>query len=120
MSVTITGLRSSKGQILACLTTRADAFPDCAGDPAAKHLAVPVSAAANLDFGPVAPGHYAISVIHDENGNGRLDKRLIVPIEGYGFSNDAAVMMGPPRFTSAAFVVGSQSEHLTIRMRYLF
>jgi len=73
-----------------------------------------------LDFGPVPEGRYAIALIHDENGNGRLDKRLMIPREGFGFSLDAPVMMGPPRFSSAAFAVGEAREHLTIRMRYLF
>jgi uncharacterized protein (DUF2141 family) len=67
----------------------------------------------------VAEGRYAIALIHDENANGKLDKRLMIPREGFGFSQDAPVMMGPPRFDSAAFAVGSANEHLSIRMRYL-
>lgn len=119
VSASVTGLRSTHGHILACLTTRPDAFPDCQNDPAARRLIVPATAP-NLDFGSVAEGRYAIALIHDENGNGKLDKRLMIPREGFGFSQDAPVMMGPPRFASAAFAVGSASEHLSIKMRYLF
>jgi Uncharacterized protein conserved in bacteria (DUF2141) len=40
----------------------------------------------------------------DENGNGVLDKNFFgVPVEGYGFSNDARGSMGPPAFEKAAF-----------------
>lgn len=119
VSATVTGLRSAKGHILACLTMRPDTFPNCQNDPAAKRLIVPATAPA-LDFGKVTAGRYAIALIHDENANGKLDKRLMIPREGFGFSHDAPVMMGPPRFDSAAFPVSGFDEHLTIKMRYLF
>lgn len=119
VSVSVTGMRSTKGQVLACLTTRVDAFPDCAKDPQARKLTVPAAENLRLDFRGVPDGRYAVSLIHDENGNGKLDTRLIIPREGYGFSRDAAVRMGPPSFKSAAFDVGAEAVHLTIRMRYL-
>lgn len=114
----VTGLRSDKGTIMGCMTRRPDAFPGCANDPLAKRLIVPATAP-QLSFGHVPEGRYAIAVIHDENANGKLDKRLMIPREGFGFSHDAPVMMGPPRFDSAAFAVGVAGEHLKIKMRYL-
>ncbi|MFC0206298.1 DUF2141 domain-containing protein [Novosphingobium soli] len=115
----VTQLRSAKGQVLACLTARADSFPDCASDPLARKLTVPASAPLVLDFGRVPAGRYAISLIHDENGNGKLDTSVMIPREGYGFSNDAPARMGPPRFAHAAFDVGAADVRLAIRMRYL-
>lgn len=117
---TVTNLRSEKGQVLACLTARPNAFPGCDDDPAARTLIVPAEAHVELDFGPVPRGRYAISIVHDENGNGKLDKRLLMPREGYGFSNDAPVRMGPPSFANAAFDVAQSHERLSIRMRYMF
>lgn len=119
VSAKVTDLRSTKGQILACLTTRADAFPDCGKDPQARTLIVPASRNMELDFGQVPDGEYAISLVHDENGNGKMDKRLIIPREGFGFSRDAPVRMGPPPFDRAAFAVDGSPIHLTIRMRYM-
>jgi len=119
VSATVTGLRSTKGEIMACLTMRPDKFPNCQNDPNARRLIVPATKP-SLDFGTVAEGRYAIALIHDENGNGKLDKRLMIPREGFGFSKDAPVVMGPPRFDSAAFAVGPDAEHLSIKMRYLF
>ncbi|WP_404479472.1 DUF2141 domain-containing protein [Novosphingobium sp. BL-52-GroH] len=119
VTATVTDLRSSKGQVLACLTTRADAFPDCEKDPLAHKLKVPAAPEVHLDFGTVPAGHYAVSLVHDENGNGKLDTRLMIPREGYGFSRDAPVRMGPPRFERAAFAVEGETVRLTIRMRYL-
>lgn len=116
----VTGLRSAKGQVVACLTARASEFPSCEHDPAARTATVPAAGEVEIAFGTVAPGRYAIALFHDENGNGRLDKRLMLPREGFGFSRDAPVRMGPPAFASAAFLVGSDDERQPIRMRYIF
>src|SRR5688572_10781370 len=41
-------------------------------------------------------GKYAIRYIHDENANGKLDTNWMgIPVEGYGFSNDAYGTFGP-------------------------
>jgi uncharacterized protein (DUF2141 family) len=120
VSATVTGLRSEKGQVLACLTARPKAFPNCDSDPDARALTVPAHESLTLDFGAVPDGRYAIALIHDENANGKLDRRLIFPREGFGFSQNAKVSMGPPSFASAAFAVDAGGEHQSIRMRYLF
>jgi uncharacterized protein (DUF2141 family) len=117
---TVTGLRSANGQVLACLTQSPTRFPNCARDPDARRLIVPAGTRVDLDFGAVPAGTYAIALVHDENGNGKLDKRLIMPAEGFGFSRDAKVRMGPPKFAEAAFAVRNGTEHQAIRMRYLF
>ncbi|KQM21775.1 DUF2141 domain-containing protein [Novosphingobium sp. Leaf2] len=120
VTVTVTGLRNANGQVLACLTTRADSFPDCDKDPQARKLKVPAHhGTVELDFGRVPAGRYAVSLIHDENGNGKLDTRLFIPREGFAFSNNAPVVMGPPKFEHAAFDVQGEAVHLEIRMKYL-
>ena len=119
VTVAVTGLRSDKGLVLACLTARRSAFPDCRGDPAARELIVPAARSLTLNFGAVAPGEYAVAVIHDENSNHRLDKRLMLPREGFGFSRDAAVRFGPPSFSAAAFPVGAAGAEQSLRMRYM-
>ncbi len=120
VSVTVTGLRSAKGQVLACLSTAKRGFPDCTHDPAARHVIMPAANGMKLDFGPVPPGLYAVSLLHDENGNGKADMMLIMPREGFGFSRDAPVRFGPPSFAAAAFNVGEQPVQRAIRMRYMF
>ena len=119
VSATVTGLRSEKGEVVACLTMRAETFPECQDDPEALAVTVPAAEVVQIEFGPVPAGRYAIALFHDENGNGRLDKRLMLPREGYGFSRNAPVMMGPPRFAKAAFAIGGTGHHETIRMRYI-
>jgi uncharacterized protein (DUF2141 family) len=120
VTATVTGLRSARGNLIACITQRADAFPDCDKDSKARSLTVPAGATVELRFGPLPNGRYAISLFHDENGNGKLDKRLMIPREGYGFSRDAPVRMGPPSFANAVFAVTGEASHQSIRMRYIF
>ena len=119
VSVHVEGLRSTRGQVLACLTTRPAAFPDCRDDADARKLVVPSALATDLDFGPVAPGRYAVALLHDENGNGRADMALMIPREGFGFSRNPAIRFGPPAFARAAFTVGAAPVRETIRMRYI-
>ena len=44
----------------------------------------------------------------------------MMPKEGFGFSRDAKIRMGPPHFDDAAITVASEDKDLAIRMRYLF
>ena len=118
--VEISGLRSTDGQELACLTAPAKSFPDCARDPAAHKLTVPSRDAAMLRFTGVPPGRYAIALLDDANRNGKADKALFLPREGFGLSRNAAVRFGPPKFAVAAFDVGADEVSIPIHMRYMF
>ena len=57
--------------------------------------------------------------VHDENGNRDLDRgRLGLPLEGLGFSRDAPIVAGPPRFADAAVEIGSRGGILSFALRY--
>ena len=115
----ITGLRSAKGQLLVCLTTRPDRFPDCQTDPYARRMTVAVSAGRELRFEGLPSGDYALALIHDENGNGKLDTMMGIPREGFGFSRNPAIRFGPPKFAEARIAVTSGATDETIRVKYL-
>ena len=114
----MSGLRSATGLLQACLTTRPDAFPGCSKDPAAIRLRVPAEKP-HLRFTGIAPGLYAIAIVHDENGNGKVDMALFLPREGVGASLNPPVRMGPPTFRSAAFKVGESNVSLSVTMKYI-
>lgn len=120
VTVEVTGLRSAEGVVRACMTTDPARFPKCRGVPGAHSATVPAHETLTLTFRGVAPGRYAIALLHDENGNGKADRALgMMPKEGFGFSRDAKVRMGPPSFEDAAFAVGSGASTQAIRMRYM-
>jgi uncharacterized protein (DUF2141 family) len=120
VTVTASGLRSSKGVIRACMTADPVRFPRCTGDAAAYRLVIPAAKSAELRFHNVTPGRYAIALLHDENANGKADRALsMIPKEGFGFSRDAPVRMGPPKFGAAAFKVDAGDVTQAIHMRYM-
>lgn len=121
VSVSVSGLRSAKGVVLACMTGDAADFPKCKGAPSSyRRLVVPAAASVTFTFKGVAPGRYAIALLHDENNNGKADRAFgMMPTEGYGFSRDAPVRMAPPKHAAAAFAVGDEDLRLAIKMRYM-
>ena len=57
-------------------------------------------------FADVSPGLYAVSVLHDLNGNRRVDTHFFgLPQEAWGVSNNVRPTLRPPRFDEAAFKV---------------
>lgn len=118
VTVHIEGMRSQKGIVRACLTRDADFFPHCDKDPASHKLNVATPAGAELRFTNVAPGDYAITVLHDENSNAKLDTMLGIPREGVGFSRNPRIVTGPPSFAAVRFTVGETSLQTTIKLKY--
>ncbi|SHN63965.1 DUF2141 domain-containing protein [Erythrobacter sanguineus] len=117
--ITVTDLRSTKGVVRACMTTREDIFPKCIKDPGSHRTVVPAGDKIEIRFTGVKPGNYAIALLHDENDNGKADRAMgMMPKEGYGFSRDAPVRMAPPKFRDAVFAQDEGTNRLTIRMRY--
>ena len=67
----------------------------------------------------VPPGEYAVQAFHDENSNGKLDRGLFgIPKEGVGFSNDAPVRFGPPKWADASFAFDGIDQVIRVRLRY--
>jgi len=74
---------------------------------------------ARFDFQGIAPGTYALVVVHDENMNSKLDTNWLgVPKEGYGFSNEAKAFLGAPSFSAASFPYDGRNLDLTITLHY--
>ena len=95
-----------------------DSFPDCSAGRG-RTLTLPAAEHVEFSFPDVPNGRYAIALLHDENGNGKIDKALMIPREGFGFSRDAPLRMGPPSFKDAAFDVDAKGVNQSIRMRYI-
>jgi uncharacterized protein (DUF2141 family) len=68
----------------------------------------------------VPPGDYAAQAFHDENGNEDVDQNFIgIPKEGVGFSRDARISFGPPKWRDAHWVHDGQPSTLRLRLRYM-
>jgi uncharacterized protein (DUF2141 family) len=118
VEIQIQGLRSTDGVVRLCLTRNQAYFPNCAGDPAAVKASVSASQAGSMRL-RVMPGVYALSVIHDANGNGRLDRLMGVPRESFGFSRNPRIRMGAPTFEEVRFQVGAAGGRQIVQMKHL-
>jgi len=118
VGVDIGNLRNAKGTLLLCLSAKSEHFPNCTADPAAHKIRVAAGEARGLVFTGVTPGDYALSVMHDENGNGKLDTTMKIPREGFGFSRNPVVRFGPPVFRDVRFAVPTGASRLSIKMKY--
>lgn len=116
VQVTVHDIRNDHGRVLVALCTRADFLrPHCAWAASAPAVVGTVT----LRIDGVPPGVYAAQAFHDENSNGILDRSFLgLPEEGMGFSRDAPMRMGPPRFADAAFTVDGPVTAVDFRLGY--
>ncbi len=118
ISVTVTNIRSDRGHVLLGLFSSADGFPS-KSDKAFARVSVTIKdGIATAEFKDVPAGTWAVGVLHDENDNFKIDRIAGgIPKEGFGASNDAKAIFGPPRFKAASFeLTGDKS--ISIRMKY--
>ncbi len=118
LEIDVSGMRSAKGLIRICLTAEPKNFPSCVDDKHAVTRSVPASERA-IRFDGLAPGNYAVALIHDENSNAKLDTWMGIPREGFGFSRNPRIGFGPPRFSAAEFALGAVAETQQVQMRYM-
>lgn len=118
LRVDLANLRNAKGTILVCLSGNPKHFPDCGSDPAARMLRATAANVQGLVFSQVPAGDYAVSVMHDENGNAKLDAVMSMPREGFGFSRNPVVRFGPPKYRDVRFSMTAAAMRVPIRMKY--
>jgi len=72
-----------------------------------------------IPFDSIPKGIYSVAVFHDEDKNGVLNKnQMNMPLEGYGFSNNAAANFGPPNYAQTKFIYSGKNKSITIYMTY--
>mgnify|MGYP006302358167 CR=1 FL=1 len=117
--VVIQGIRNQSGALRVCLFNEEEGFPSKA-ERALFIKNLPISAdRMELTFPGLAPGRYAVSVLHDENEDGKMSFSWIgFPKEGYACSNDAKGVLGPPQFEKASFELDFPRTTQVLTMRY--
>ena len=116
--IEVSGFKNTRGTLNCRLFTKAADFPDGEG---IVTLRVPITGSnTSCSFSNVEPGTYAIAVVHDENGNGKLDKNFVgVPSEGYGVSNNKTYALSAPKWDESSFALGAtESKALLVKLRY--
>jgi uncharacterized protein (DUF2141 family) len=120
VTVVVEGFRNARGQAAIALFRNTDGFP-AASERAYRRDAVAIqNNSATTTFRGLPCGKYAVSALHDENRNGKMDRNFVgMPKEGYGVSNDARPKrFGPPEFAEAAIELNTTPRIISIRLRY--
>jgi uncharacterized protein (DUF2141 family) len=113
ITVTIENISNSRGHVIIGLHT-ADSFMKSDGIQNAESKVKDGKVV--VTFKNVAPGHYALLALHDENDNKRMDfEPNGMPLESFGLSNNP-MLMGPPSFTDGKFEVVDKNIELTIKL----
>ncbi len=107
------------GDVLLAVFRGGEGFPDNA-EKAIRTLKIPVGMMEYpLVLENLPKGRYALSVLHDINGNGRMDTNWIgIPREGYGFSRNPKIVFSAPSFDEASFHLRKSSKMIRIVIRY--
>ena len=116
LDITVKGVRDDQGMVRAGIYNSAETFPK--EGKAMARTATPAKAGnVTLQFTDLPPGKYAVILYHDENNDGQMDKRFgMIPIEGYGLSNNIKAS-GKPSFDECAFEI-PPTKTQTIDLRY--
>ena len=120
ITVVVTNLRSTDGDVLISLYDKAEGFPKDR-DAIVRAAAVPPDDSGQVTaiFEDLPHGEYAIAVLHDEDGSrGMTFGRFHLPKEGYCFSNNVKVRFKPPKFKKTKFTLDGDAVTQTLRMRY--
>lgn len=118
LTISISNMRNEKGSVLVSVFKGEKGFPSD-NDRAIDNLKLTTAQAKKFILEDLEPGDYAIAILHDENNNGKMDKVIFFPKEGFGFSNDAMGTAGPPSYKKAKFTVKAPKTSINIKMKYM-
>lgn len=116
LTIRVTNVRNAKGLVHAEACPQASFLKeDCvhgASVPAREGVTVIV-------LHGVPAGTYAVQAFHDENSNKKVDRNFLgIPREGVGFSNDAPIRLGPPKWADAKFDFNGNDQTIQLKTRY--
>lgn len=112
--VHLTGIPNARGQVRVAVCTEAHFLQLHCG-----HVASTAAATGTMTIRVrgVPPGIYAVQAWHDANNNKAIDRNWMgMPTEALGFSRDAPMRFGPPRFADAAIRIGPDGAEITLAL----
>ncbi len=120
LQVSIVGFRSRTGRAVVSLYDGSEGWLDVTHAAQVQRLAI-TGRDMLVTFPNLIRGHsYAVSVVHDENANDRMDMQWLPlphPAEGAGASRNPRPTMGPPSWGDASFTL-SDSRRILIELVY--
>lgn len=116
----ISDIRNTKGEILIAVFNQSEGFPE---DESKFFRADTIrglrGTTARTLFKDLTYGEYAITLMHDENVDGKMEYSWIgMPQEGYGFSTNYRPKFRAPKFEETSFQFTEQGQVVRIKMIY--
>ena len=122
LKVKVDGFNANAGRVFICLWDNDKNFPRCEEGNGLRRVAAPiVSGIAEASFdGLIAGKRYAVSVHHDENGNGIVDKNSRgIALEGIGISGDPMFTPLTIGFSRNSFEMKPNLEPIIIHIKHM-
>jgi uncharacterized protein (DUF2141 family) len=114
LEIVVVGLKNQNGDVHIAIFNKAEHFPYQEGILHEAKAAISVDTA-RVEFNDLTPGSYGAAIYHDENFNHKFDQGLFgIPLEDYGFSNNASVFLSPPSFEEAKFELKEPTTKVVI------
>ncbi len=120
LTIKVENLRNSKGVVQFAIYNKEGSIPDEKFKKFyKKDIATIYNNTSTITFNDLPNGNYAVNILHDENKNGKIDKKFILPKEGIGFSNYTSIgFTNKPNFSKASFELDSKTE-INIKVIYM-
>ena len=120
LTVHVSGIRNSSGTIRVCFYNTSESFDQ------EKPMLIKIEQKTKMangvltfSYSGLKTGVYGIAILDDENSNQKMDYGLILPKEGFGFSDYYHTGMSHPKFESFDFVLKNETKSVEIKLRYL-
>jgi uncharacterized protein (DUF2141 family) len=118
LKIKISEMTTNKGNVLFILFKDGVGFPDGPSQSIRQGKVSVAEARAGFILSDLEPGEYALSVIHDENSNNKLDTNFLgIPKEGFGFSKNPTITFGAPSFGECQFSL-QDNKQIEIRLKH--
>jgi uncharacterized protein (DUF2141 family) len=121
VEVTITGLKTTKGQIVIGVFKDDPTFQKEDAFLSRKFAKKDIkNGEMKIEF-EMEPGLYGLTLLDDENNSGLMEYNLIgIPKEGFGFSDYYHSGIKKPKFDAFKFTLEkNQKKKITVKVRYM-
>ncbi len=120
LHIQVSGMRNATGNIRLAFYANSKSFDDekplFIRTVAKKEM---IKNKQQITYHDLKPGTYGIAILDDENANEKMDYGLILPKEGFGFSDYYHSGMTRPKYEKFDFDLKKEVKEVEIKIRYL-
>jgi|688.fasta_scaffold940524_2 uncharacterized protein (DUF2141 family) len=117
ITINVQGIRNKNGKIAALVFSNQNGFPSEVAKALAQARIDAVTGNATISLKNVPAGKIAITILHDENNNGKMDKNIVgIPKEGVAMTGKP-LGNRPPKFDEAV-IECTANKTLTLTLKY--